>query len=108
MTWTVGELARQAGVSVRTLQHWDEVGLLVPSARTGAGHRRYDEHDVELVQQVLRRRDGGMRLEVAIAGVALAEASVAGPPGAPSIFATMRRTHPTPERSGRPMWRYDA
>ncbi len=62
--------------------------------RRDSGHRRYDEHDVELVLQVLRRRDDGMRLEVAIAGVALAEASVGAPPGAPSVYATLRRLHP--------------
>ncbi len=63
--------------------------------RRDSGHRRYDEHDVELVTQVLRRRDSGMRLEVAIAGVALADAATGTPPGAPSVYAAMRRLHPT-------------
>jgi DICT domain-containing protein len=63
-------------------------------SRRDSGHRRYDEHDVELVTQVLRRRDSGMRLEVAIAGVALADAATGTPPGAPSVYAAMRRVHP--------------
>ena len=37
----VGELARRSGVSVRTLHHYDELGLLVPSFTTAAGHRQY-------------------------------------------------------------------
>ena len=37
----IGELARVAGVTVRTLHHYDELGLLVPSERTQAGHRMY-------------------------------------------------------------------
>jgi DNA-binding transcriptional MerR regulator len=42
----VGELARLAGVSVRTLHHYEAIGLLVPSGRTFAGHRRYAPSDV--------------------------------------------------------------
>ena len=39
-TWLkVGELARRTGLTVRTLHHWDELGLLQPGDRTDAGHR---------------------------------------------------------------------
>ena len=44
--WSVGELARATGVTVRALHHYDEVGLLAPSARTAAGHRRYSDEDL--------------------------------------------------------------
>ena len=44
--------------------------------------------------RVLRRRDAGVRLEVAIAEVALAQASIENPPGSPSVFATLRGMHP--------------
>lgn len=44
--WKVGALARAAGLTVRTLHHYDHIGLLSPSARTGAGHRLYSEADV--------------------------------------------------------------
>ncbi|MBV8368044.1 MAG: MerR family DNA-binding transcriptional regulator [Candidatus Eremiobacteraeota bacterium] len=40
-TFTVGEIARRTAVTVRTLHHYEQVGLLVPSERTALGHRRY-------------------------------------------------------------------
>ena len=43
----IGELARHAGVTVRTLRHYDELGLLTPSERSGGGHRLYGAADVE-------------------------------------------------------------
>jgi DNA-binding transcriptional MerR regulator len=45
-TFRVGELARRTGVTVRTLHHYDELGLLSPSRRTRTGHRLYGEADV--------------------------------------------------------------
>lgn len=53
----VGALARLAGVTVRTLHHYDEIGLLRPSGRTGAGYRRYTEADVERLQRILFYRE---------------------------------------------------
>ena len=43
---TVGQVAGLVGVSVRTLHHWDEIGLVVPSARSWAGYRLYGLDDV--------------------------------------------------------------
>ena len=43
---TVGEAARLVGVSVRTLHHWDALGLAVPSGRTWSGYRLYSPDDV--------------------------------------------------------------
>jgi DICT domain-containing protein len=63
--------------------------------RRDSGHRRYAESDVGLILQVIRRRDAGARLEVAIAEVALAQASVQSPPSAPSVYAAIRGTYPT-------------
>ena len=56
-TWSVGELARETGLTVRALHHYYEQGLLRPGARTGAGHRRYGAADVERLYRigVLRR-----------------------------------------------------
>ncbi|NOX58364.1 MAG: MerR family transcriptional regulator [Planctomycetes bacterium] len=48
--WKIGKLAVQAGISVRTLHYYDEIGLLPPSHRTGAGHRLYTEDDVRRLQ----------------------------------------------------------
>ena len=63
MAWTVGELAQAGGVSVRTLHHWDDIGLLRPSARTRAGYRSYDEGDLSRLQRVLGYRELGFGLE---------------------------------------------
>jgi DNA-binding transcriptional MerR regulator len=51
--YTVSQLADMAGVSVRTLHHYDHVGLLKPTARTAAGYRLYGEQDVLRLQQIL-------------------------------------------------------
>jgi DNA-binding transcriptional MerR regulator len=61
-TRTIGEVARLAHVSVRTLRHYDAVGLLRPSARSAAGYRLYDRADLERLQQVLGYRELGFRL----------------------------------------------
>jgi DNA-binding transcriptional MerR regulator len=63
MSWTVGELARLAGVTVRTLHHYDRIGLVTPSDRTAAGYRSYDVRDLDRLQQVLVYRELGFPLE---------------------------------------------
>src|SRR5579884_715716 len=63
MAFTVGELARLTGVTVRALHHYDEIGLVKPSARSGAGYRLYDDGDVLRLQQVLVFRELGMPLD---------------------------------------------
>jgi DNA-binding transcriptional MerR regulator len=59
----VGELARATGLTVRTLHHYDEIGLLEPSLHTESGHRLYTEADVARLQQVLSLRQLGFSLE---------------------------------------------
>jgi DNA-binding transcriptional MerR regulator len=61
--WRVGEVARLAHVTVRTLHHYDEIGLLVPSGRSDAGYRRYSEDDLRRLQQILLFRELGFTLE---------------------------------------------
>jgi MerR family transcriptional regulator, thiopeptide resistance regulator len=63
MSWTVGELARLAGVTVRTLHHYDRIGLVQPSDRTAAGYRSYHVRDLDRLQQVLVYRELGFPLE---------------------------------------------
>jgi MerR family transcriptional regulator, thiopeptide resistance regulator len=58
----VGEMARLAGVTVRTLHHYESVGLLRPSARSSSGYRRYGPQDVERLRQILGYRDLGFGL----------------------------------------------
>ncbi|MEU5213401.1 MerR family transcriptional regulator [Streptomyces sp. NPDC020742] len=67
MSHSVGQVAEFAGVTVRTLHHYDEIGLLAPSARSHAGHRRYDDADLDRLQQILFYRELGFPLdEVAV------------------------------------------
>ncbi|MFN0252020.1 MAG: MerR family transcriptional regulator [Kofleriaceae bacterium] len=68
MAMTVGELSRISGVTVRTLHHYDEIGLVVPSQRTAANYRLYSDDDILRLQQVLVFRELGMPLDE-IAGV---------------------------------------
>lgn len=58
----VGELAAAAGLTVRTLHHYEEVGLLVPSRRTAAGHRLYTDADVERLYRICLLRRLGLPL----------------------------------------------
>jgi len=60
--WKIGELAKRTGVSVRTLHHYDEIGLLSPSHRTGSGHRLYGREEVVRLQQILSLRQMGLSL----------------------------------------------
>lgn len=60
--WKVGELAGRTGVSVRGLHHYEEIGLLVPSGRTEAGHRLYADGDVLRLQQIASLRSLGFSL----------------------------------------------
>src|SRR5262245_39461773 len=63
MAFTVGELAKLTGITVRALHHYDEIGLVVPSQRTPAGYRLYDDTDVIRLQQVLLFRELGLPLD---------------------------------------------
>lgn len=59
----VGELARRTGLTIRTLHHYDEIGLLRPSLHSEAGYRLYTAGDVARLQQVLSLRQCGFSLE---------------------------------------------
>jgi MerR family transcriptional regulator, thiopeptide resistance regulator len=61
--YTVGEVARLAGVTVRTLHHYDQIGLLQPSARSSSGYRRYNRDDLARLQRILAYRELGFSLE---------------------------------------------
>lgn len=64
----VGRLAELTGLTVRTLHHYDELGLIRPSHRTSAGHRLYGDADVERLYRVIALRHLGLPLD-RIAGV---------------------------------------
>jgi DNA-binding transcriptional MerR regulator len=60
---TVGEVARMSGVSVRTLHHYDEIGLLTPSGRSDAGYRLYSAADLARLRRILVYRELELGLE---------------------------------------------
>ena len=63
MRYSVSQAARLAGVSVRTLRWYDEIGLLKPSEVTQAGYRFYDDAAMAALQQILFYRELGVPLE---------------------------------------------
>jgi DNA-binding transcriptional MerR regulator len=60
---TVGQVAERFAVTVRTLHHYDEVGLLSPSERTRAGYRLYTDGDLTRLQHIVVYRRLGFALE---------------------------------------------
>ncbi|MGW6056974.1 MerR family transcriptional regulator [Streptomyces sp. NPDC055189] len=63
MSCTVGQVSGFAGVTVRTLHHYDRSGLLVPSERSPGGYRLYGKADLARLQQILFYRELGFALE---------------------------------------------
>jgi MerR family transcriptional regulator, thiopeptide resistance regulator len=61
--WRIGELAGATGLTVRTLHHYEDVGLLSASDRTEGGHRLYDEADVEQLYRIRVLRRLGLSLD---------------------------------------------
>lgn len=59
----IGEVAKRAGISVRTLHHYDDIGLLKPSDASESGHRLYNASDIERLQQVISLKSMGLSLE---------------------------------------------
>lgn len=55
--WTVGQMSRISGVSVRTLHHYDQIGLLRPSRVSPAGYRLYDQAALERLYLILQFRE---------------------------------------------------
>ena len=62
MEYTIHKLAEMAGVSTRTLRHYDNLGLLMPLSRSEAGYRLYGGTEVDRLQQILFYREMGMSL----------------------------------------------
>jgi len=61
--FSIGDLAGLAGVTVRTLHHYDRIGLLSPGQRTQAGYRCYTEADADLLVRILGYRELGFGLD---------------------------------------------
>ncbi|MEV4437904.1 MerR family transcriptional regulator, partial [Streptomyces sp. NPDC049577] len=63
MSYSVGQVAAFAGVTVRTLHHYDKAGLLSPGERSHAGYRLYGDADLARLQQILFYRELGFSLD---------------------------------------------
>ena len=63
MSYTVGQVAELAGVTVRTLHHYDRIGLLSPEQRSEGGYRSYSSADLERLHRILSYRELGLALE---------------------------------------------
>jgi MerR family transcriptional regulator, thiopeptide resistance regulator len=61
-TWTIGELARRTGVSIRALRHYDQIGLLSPAGRTDSGYRLYVAEDIARLHRIKALRQLGLTL----------------------------------------------
>jgi len=59
----VGETAARLGLTVRTLHHWDEIGLARPAARSRAGYRLYTDADLERLRRIVVYRELGLDLD---------------------------------------------
>ena len=62
-TWKVGELAKQTGLTVRMLHHYDKIGLFSPSQISDKGHRIYTETDIAKLQQIMSLKQLGFALD---------------------------------------------
>ena len=61
--YTIGKLSKNTGVTVRTLDYYDEIGLIKPSSKTEGGHRLYSEEDVLRLERILALKYMGFSLE---------------------------------------------
>jgi MerR family copper efflux transcriptional regulator len=59
----IGEVAERAGLSIRTIRHYEEAGLVVPSARSDGGFRLYTEPDLDRLRVIKRMKPLGFTLE---------------------------------------------
>lgn len=59
----IGELAERTGLSLRTIRHYDEVGLVKPSGRSDGGFRQYDADDLSRLMLIRRMKPLGYTLE---------------------------------------------
>ena len=62
MEWSIGEVAKQSGVTSRTLRHYESIGLLLPSSTGANGYRYYDEAALVRLQRILLLRELGVGL----------------------------------------------
>ncbi len=86
----IGEVAEATGMSLRTLRHYDEVGLLTPSGRTEGGFRLYSQADVERLLLIRRMKPLGFTLEEMSSLLEIVDQSHAESSAAPSAESRAR------------------
>ena len=91
---TIGDVTSRTRVSPATLRMWEQRYGFPRPHRLPSGHRRYSLSDVDTILDVLRRRDAGVRLEVAVSLAVSAASSGPGEEDASSVYAELRRRHP--------------
>lgn len=79
-TMHIGELAERTGMSLRSIRHYDEVGLLVPSGRTAGGFRVYTAGDLERLLVIRRMKPLGFTLEEMAGLLRVVDGLTAGDP----------------------------
>nr|WP_232234595.1 MerR family transcriptional regulator [Actinoplanes sp. N902-109] len=77
----IGEAAERVGLSIRTIRHYEEAGLIVPSARSEGGFRLYTEPDLDRLRVVKRMKPLGFTLEEMRDLLSILDALRAGTPG---------------------------
>lgn len=60
--YTVGEVAQALKVTVRSLHHWESMGLITPTERSWSNYRLYTADDIERIEQIIIYRATGMKL----------------------------------------------
>ena len=88
---TVGEVAELARVTVRTLHHYDAIGLLRPSERTSAGYRVYSDDDLRVLRRIMFYRELGFSLDD-VAAILSDTDETSGAPGS-DTSAHLHRQH---------------
>ena len=96
MDFTVGQLAKQCGLSVRSLHHYESIGLLVPSRRSESGYRLYSAGDVQRLHRILAYRQ---------LGASLKEIEQYLGPGAPPLEVVLARQREAAEQATRRLGR---
>lgn len=80
-TMHIGELAERTGLSLRTIRHYDEIGLLKPSGRTEGGFRLYTGRDLDRLLLIRRMKPLGFSLEEMAELLHIIEARATDEPG---------------------------
>lgn len=84
----IGDVAERTGLSIRTLRHYDELGLVPPSGHTPGGFRLYSEEDIDRILLIRRMKPLGFTLEQMGTFLAATDA-LAGAPDDPGPRATV-------------------